>query len=426
LTWRRSGRWEDVAKIPFLDLTAATAAYQSEIDEAVLRVVRSGRFVLGPEVEAFETEWAQAVGVAHAVGVGNGLDALTLALRALGVGSGDEVLVPANTYIATWLAVTQCGAVPVPVEPDSTHQMDPAALHAAVTPRTRAVIPVHLYGLPVEMERILAVARRHGLAVLEDAAQAHGARRDGVRAGGWGDAAAWSFYPGKNLGALGDGGAVTTNDPAVAERVRLLRSYGSPRRYVHDVKGANSRLDEVQAAALRVKLRYLEEANERRRSVAGRYLSGLANLEDLGLSLPPVPEDAEPVWHLFVVRHPRRDALQERLTAAGVETLVHYPCPPHLQAAYADLGWDRGSLPYSEQLAEEILSLPMGPHLSDEQVEQVIAAVREAVLTLAVAVPQQARGAVAQQARGAVAQQARAAVPQEARGAVAPRLSVVR
>jgi dTDP-4-amino-4,6-dideoxygalactose transaminase len=283
---------------------------------------------------------------------------------------------------------------------------------------------VHLYGLPVEMERILAVARRHGLAVLEDAAQAHGASRAGVRAGGWGDAAAWSFYPGKNLGALGDGGAVTTNDPAVAEQVRLLRSYGSPRRYVHEVKGANSRLDEVQAAALRVKLRHLEEANERRRSVAARYLSGLTNLEDLGLSLPPVPEDAEPVWHLFVVRHPRRDALQERLTAAGVETLVHYPCPPHLQAAYADLGWGRGSLPRSERMAEEILSLPMGPHLSDQQVEQVITAVREAVLALAVSVPQQARGFVPQ-APGALPQQARGALPQQARGG-APRLSVVR
>ncbi len=380
-----------MAKIPFLDLTAATASYQSEIDDAVLRVVRSGRFVLGAEVEAFEAEWAAYVGVEHAVGVGNGLDALTLALRALGVEPGHEVLVPANTYIATWLAVTQCGATPVPVEPDETDQMDPGALHAAVTLRTKAVIPVHLYGLPAEMDRILAVARRHDLAVLEDAAQAHGATRDGVRAGGWGDAAAWSFYPGKNLGAVGDGGAVTTDDPAVAERVRLLRNYGSPRRYVHDVQGVNSRLDQIQAAALRVKLRHLDKANARRKAVAARYLEGLRNLGDLGLVLPAVPESADPVWHLFVVRHPQRDALRERLSAAGVETLVHYPRPPHLQAAYADLGWGRGSLPRSERLAGEILSLPMGPHLTDEQVERVVAAVRESVLGLAVTVPRQSR-----------------------------------
>jgi dTDP-4-amino-4,6-dideoxygalactose transaminase len=214
-----------------------------------------------------------------------------------------------------------------------------------------------------------------------------------VRAGGWGDAAAWSFYPGKNLGALGDGGAVTTDDPVVAERVRLLRSYGSPRRYVHELRGVNSRLDEVQAAALRVKLRHLAEANAHRTSVADRYRAGLADLAGAGLALPPVPEDAEPVWHLFVVRHPQRDALQQRLAAAGVETLVHYPCPPHLQDAYADLGWQRGSLPRSERSAGEILSLPMGPHLTDGQVEHVLAAVREAVLGLAprVTVPQQRR-----------------------------------
>ncbi len=380
-----------MARIPLLDLSAATASYQSEIDDAVLRVVRNGRFVLDVELEAFEAEWAAAVGVGHAVGVGSGLDALTLALQALGVEPGHEVLVPANTDNATWAAVTRCGATPVPVEPDETHQMDPAALHAAVTPRTRAVLPVHLYGLPAEMDRILAVARRHDLAVLEDAAQAPGATRDGVRAGGWGDAAAWSFSPDRNLGGLGDGGAVTTDDAAVAERVRLLRSSGSAHGYFQDEQGLNSRLDEVQAAALRVQLRHLDEANARRRVVAARYLEGLRNLADLGLVLPVVPENSEVVWHLFVVRHPQRDLLQERLAAAGVETLVQHPCPPHLQAAYADLGWGRGSLPRSERLAAEILSLPMGPHLSEEQVERVVAAVREAVLELAVAVPTQQR-----------------------------------
>ena len=292
-----------------------------------------------PEVDAFEAEYATYCGAAHCVGVANGLDALHLALRAMDVGPGDEVIVPSNTYIATWLAVSQCGATPVPVEPDErTFNIDPARIEAAITPRTRVLLPVHLYGQPANMDEILAIARKHGLKVLEDGAQAHGARYKGQRLGAHGDAVAWSFYPGKNLGAMGDGGAVTTNDPQLADRLRVLRNYGSRVKYVNEVQGYNSRLDPLQAAILRVKLAHLDEWNERRRAIAARYQSGLAGC---GLALPHVPEWAEPVWHLYVVQHPQRDALQQALNDAGVGTLIHYPIPPHRQQAYADAGWGR-------------------------------------------------------------------------------------
>jgi dTDP-4-amino-4,6-dideoxygalactose transaminase len=333
--------------------------------------MESGRFITGEEVRAFEREFADYCGARHCVGVGNGLDALHLILRALGIGDGHEVIVPSNTYIATWLAVSFAGAVPVPVEPDPrTYNLDPARIEAAITERTRAVMPVHLYGQCADVDAIREVADAYGLKVIEDAAQAQGARYRGRRAGSLGDAAGFSFYPGKNLGALGDAGAVTTDDAALASAVRHLRNYGSHVKYVNEVKGFNSRLDEMQAALLRVKLRRLDEWNVRRRRVAETYMRALEGLPDL--TLPFVPEWAEPVWHLFVVRHPRREELRRHLTEAGVGTIIHYPIPPHLQGAYSELGRVRGSLPLAESLAEEVLSLPVGPHLAEEDTEYVV------------------------------------------------------
>lgn len=362
--------------IPFLDLKAPHQELQAELDAVWVRVRDSGWYILGPEVEAFEQEYAAYCGARHCVGVANGLDALHLALRALGVGAGDEVIVPSNTYIATWLAVSQCGATPVPVEPDpATHNIDPARIEAAITPRTKVILPVHLYGQPADLDPILAIARKHGLRVLEDAAQAHGARYKGQRIGAHGDAVAWSFYPGKNLGALGDAGAVTTNDEAVADRLRVLRNYGSRVKYVNEVQGWNSRLDPLQAAILRVKLAHLDAWNARRAEVAALYLRELA---DCGVGLPQVPDWAQPVWHLFVIRHPQRDALQQRLAQAGIGTLIHYPIPPHRQQAYAGQAWPAQAFPIANQLAAEVLSLPIGPHLPMAQAAQVAAAVRAA------------------------------------------------
>lgn len=351
--------------VPFLDLKAAYIELKNEIDETAARVLRSGWYILGPEVEAFEAEYAAYCVAGHCIGVANGLDALILALRAVGVGPGDEVVVPSNTYIATWLAVSECGATPVPVEPDeATYNIDPARIEASITPRTKVILPVHLYGQPADLDPILAIARRHGLKVVEDAAQAHGARYKGRRIGGHGDAVAWSFYPGKNLGAMGDGGAVTTNDAVIADKIRVLRNYGSRVKYVNEVRGLNSRLDPIQAAILRVKLARLDEWNERRRAIARLYDGALASS---GLALPRVPEWAEPVWHLYVVRSPKRDGLQDRLASAGVDTLIHYPIPPHMQKAYANLGLTPDALPLAARLAAEVLSLPMGPHLTMEQ-----------------------------------------------------------
>lgn len=313
--------------VPFLDMKAPYRELQAELDSAWRRVMESGWYILGSEVEAFEREFAEYVGVKYCVGVGNGLDALHLILRAYGIGAGDEVIVPANTYIASWLAVSYAGASPVPVEPlEATCNLDPSRLESAVSSRTKAVMAVHLYGQTADMDAINAVARKHGLKVIEDAAQAHGARYRGRRAGGLGDAAGWSFYPAKNLGALGDAGAVTTNDPDLAEKVRVLRNYGSQVKYHNLYKGFNSRLDELQAALLRVKLKVLDEWNARRAQIAARYLDGL---KDSGLTLPFVPQGMQPNWHLFVVRSPNRDALQAHLKRQGIETLIHYPVPHH-------------------------------------------------------------------------------------------------
>ncbi len=366
--------------IPFLDLGAAYRELKEELDLAVHRVLDGGCYVLGGDVEAFESEFADYCGTKNCIGVSDGLNALSLALLAMRIGPGDEVIVPSNTYIATWLAVSHCGATPVPVEPDErTYNIGCEAIEAAITTRTKAILPVHLYGQPADLDPIRAVAQAHGLRVLEDAAQAHGASYNGKRIGGHGDAVAWSFYPGKNLGAMGDGGAVTTNDGEIADRVRVLRNYGSRVKYVNEVRGFNSRLDSIQAAILRVKLRHLDSWNARRARIAARYLKALG---ESGLVLPRVPEWASPAWHLFVVRHPRRDALQRALAALGVGTLIHYPIAPHRQGAYSDAGFVEGCLPVAERLASEVLSLPIGPQLVAADVEAVCERVRRAMASL--------------------------------------------
>lgn len=346
--------------IPFLELRPAYDELRTEIGTAVQRVLDSGWYIGGSEVEAFERSFADYCGARHCIGVSNGLDALHLGLRALGIGPGDEVIVPSNTFIATWLAVSHCGAKPVPVEPiASTFNIDPDKIEVAITSRTKAIIPVHLYGQPADLTNILAIARAAGLAVLEDAAQAHGSRYKGQRIGTHGDLVAWSFYPGKNLGAMGDAGAITTNDDALADELRALRNYGSRERYVNDVIGYNSRLDPLQAAILGAKLPALDAWNDRRRDIANLYTT---RLRETGLDVPAVPEFAEPVWHLYVIRHPRRDALQKALSERGVDTLIHYPIAPHRQKAYSHMA--RASLPHAEAMAGDVLSLPIGPQLS--------------------------------------------------------------
>ncbi|OOG38309.1 aminotransferase [Rhodanobacter sp. C06] len=361
-------------EVPFLDLRDVHARYADELKAAAARVIDSGHYVLGEELAAFEREFAAWCGVRHALGVGSGLDALALILRGyLGLGvlaEGDEVIVPGNTFIASFLAVSANRLVPVPVEPDAaSFNLDPACVAAAIGPRTRAIMAVHLYGQLADMPALVALARRHGLLLIEDAAQAHGATRDGRKAGAFGDAAAFSFYPAKNLGALGDGGAVVTGDARLAERVAALRNYGSDTKYHHLFQGVNSRLDEIQAALLRVKLRHLDEDIARRRRVAQRYREGIRHPQ---IGLPQVACEERHAWHLFVVRCHRRDALQRHLQAQGVQSQVHYPVPPHRQPAYAELreAW----LPLTECLHEEVLSLPLGPSLGEDAVARVIAA----------------------------------------------------
>ncbi len=357
--------------IPFLDLKSPYIELKEELDAAYRRVMESGWYILGKEVEAFEFEFATYCEAKHCIGVGNGLEALHLIILAYGIGPGDEVIVPANTYIASWLAVTHAGAIPVPVEPiEQTFNIDPERIEQAITPKTKAIMVVHLYGQTVDIDPINVIALKHGLKVIEDCAQAHGAKYKGRRAGNLGDAAGFSFYPGKNLGAFGDGGAVTTNDFELAERIRSLRNYGSHIKYHNDVVGYNSRLDELQAALLRVKLSRLDEWNERRRLIASHYLHGLSRQHDL--ILPYVPEWAEPVWHLFVVRHLQRETLQNELTEIGIGTMIHYPIPPHLQPAYTSLNLNKSSFPISERIALEVLSLPMGAHIAANDLQSVI------------------------------------------------------
>ena len=355
--------------IPFLDIAAAHHELRGELDAAYTRVMQSAWFILGNEVAAFEAEFAEYCSATNCIGVGNGLDALHLILRALDIGPGDEVLVPSNTFIATWLAVTHAGATPVPVEPiAATHNIDPALIEAAVTPRTRAIMPVHLYGQPADMAPIVTAAKRHNLKVIEDAAQAHGATYHGTRTGVLGDAAAFSFYPGKNLGALGDGGAVVTNDSSIAQRVRELSNYGSRQKYVHDHAGYNTRLDELQAAFLRAKLPVLDEWNARRVAVADRYMKRLAGAD---LVLPVVIDAAESAWHLFVVRVKERERVMRALTDAGIGVQIHYPIPSGRSTAYAGSNAAAADCPLADTLSGEVMSLPISPHLHNEQVDRV-------------------------------------------------------
>jgi dTDP-4-amino-4,6-dideoxygalactose transaminase len=360
--------------VSFLDLKAPYLELKSEIDNAYQRVMESGWYILGEEVEAFEEEFANYSSVKHCIGVGNGLEALHLILRGYEIGPGDEVIVPANTYIATWLAVSYAGATPVPVEPDPrTFNIDPLRIEDAITEHTRAILLVHLYGQMADMSPILDIAHRFHLRVFEDAAQAQGARYRGNMPGVLSDAAGTSFYPTKNLGAVGDGGAILTNDDDLAERVYVLRNYGSRVKYVNKVKGFNSRLDPLQAAILRVKLSHLDLWNRRRNEIAATYLENLYGSADL--TLPFVPEWATPIWHQFVIRLNQRDALREYLSKAGIATLIHYPIPPHLSEAYIDMGRKSGDFPITERMADTVLSLPIGPHLKQDETEYIVEAV---------------------------------------------------
>jgi dTDP-3-amino-3,4,6-trideoxy-alpha-D-glucose transaminase len=360
--------------IPFVDLRAAREELGEELDAAVSRVLNSGRYLLGPELEAFEAEFAEYCGTRHCVGVASGLSALELALQAAGIGPGDEVIVPAYTYIATWIAVTRCGARPVPVDvEESTYNIDASLIPDALTSSTAAIVPVHLRGEPADMDAMSEIAAANDLAVIEDAAQAHGARHRGRRVGGLGAAGAFSFYPAKNIGALGDGGAVTTDDDEIAEKVRMLRNYGQGAKYENEVIGVNSRLSELQSAALRVELPRLDGWNATRRTLAAAYREALEG--SVALRLPETPDWAEPVWHLFVVGHPDRDACRKALEEQGIETLIHYPVPPHLSGAYRDLGMEKGSFPVTELLADATLSLPMYPQLRPQACVEVAATV---------------------------------------------------
>lgn len=370
-------------RIPFLELAPTYHELKEELDLAISKVLSKGWFILGEEVEAFEKKFAQFVGVKHCIGVGNGLEALHLVLRAWEIGPGDEVIVPANTFIATALAVSYCGATPIFVEHDPlTRNIDPNRIEEAITAKTKAIIPVHLYGQAADMDPIMKLAAKHGLKVLEDAAQAHGTRYKSKHVGSFGDAAGWSFYPGKNLGAFGDAGAITTNDSNLGDRVQTLRNYGSHKKYFNEVKGFNSRLDELQAAILRVKLRHLNEWNERRKVLAGIYLDKLAPLslpdatrKGPWLKIPQNFEGFEPSWYVFVVEFcqgkAERDRVQKQLAEYGIGTMIHYPVPPYRQEAYKELGLLEGQYPLADQLADSCLSLPMGPHLSIDCVENI-------------------------------------------------------
>ena len=357
--------------IPFLDMKAPYQELKSELDAAYHRVMESGWYILGAEVDAFEHDFAEYCGVKHCVSVGNGLEALHLILRAYGIGKGDEVIVPANTYIATWLAVSYSGAQPIPIEPDrNTYNIDPEHIERKITKKTKAILPTHLYGQSADMDIINSIAEEYGLIVVDDAAQAHGAKYRGNRVGSLSHATGWSFYPGKNLGAFGDAGAITTNNDTIAERVRTLRNYGSKVKYFNEVQGFNSRLDPLQAAFLRVKLKYLDEWNTRRLQIAKYYLSALSEIPEI--TRPYVPGWAEPSWHLFVIQHKKRETFLQYLRDMGVQTLIHYPVPPHLQSAYNEMNLSIGTFPITEEIHRKIVSLPMGPHLTSAEAQKVV------------------------------------------------------
>ena len=353
--------------IPFLDLKAQYDELRDELNDSISRVLESGHYILSQEVDAFEQEWAEYCGARRCVSLGNGLDALTLSLRALGIKKGDEVLVPSNTYIATWLAVSMTGAHPVAVEPDiMTYNIDPKKLEQALTEKTKAIIPVHLYGCPADLDEINSFAKKNNLFVIEDGAQAHGARYKGKRLGAHGDIVAWSFYPGKNLGAMGDAGAITTNNSDLADRIKTLRNYGSKIKYINEVQGVNSRLDPIQAAILRVKLRYLDAWNRRRTNISKIYDR---KLRGSNIVLPTTSNHISHAWHLYVVRSPHRNQLADALKDNGIGTLIHYPIPPHLQKAYEEINANKGDFPIAEAIAESVLSLPMGPHVLESDAE---------------------------------------------------------
>jgi dTDP-4-amino-4,6-dideoxygalactose transaminase len=362
-------------KVPFLDLKASFAEIQDALENAMLVSVRSGQYVGGDSLVSFERDFQSFVDSDYCIGVANGLDALVLSLKVLGIGPGDEVIVPSNTFIATWLAVTQCGAVVVPVEPHAeTYNINTSLIEAKITDRTKAIIPVHLYGQPADLDEVLMIAKEHNLYVIEDAAQAHGARYKGRKIGSHGDLVTWSFYPGKNLGALGDGGAITTDNKELAERLKAFRNYGSHERYVHSVLGSNSRLDPLQAAILSVKLKYLKDWNQRRVRIASIYNE---EFKDLPVILPSVRTYNDPVWHLYCLRTKNRDEIRKGLSSLGVETLIHYPIPPHLQDAYRFLNFDKGTFPLTEAIASELISIPIGPSLTNFQVDHVVKSVRK-------------------------------------------------
>lgn len=356
-------------KVPFVNLNAEYQELKVELDDAYQRVMKSSHFIMGPELAAFEDSFARYCHVKHAIGTGNGLDSLSLILRAMEIGEGDEVIVPSHTFIATWLAVSSVGAQPVPVEVDPhTYNLDSTKIEAALTPKTKAIIVVHLYGQPADMDAIQAIATRYQLKIIEDAAQAHGALYKGKKVGSLSHAAGFSFYPTKNLGAIGDGGAITTNDDDLAAQIRLLRNYGSPVKYRHDLKGYNSRLDELQAAFLNVKLKKLDDWNQRRRQIAKQYLEALSSCESL--KLPIVPEWADPVWHLFVIQYSDRDACMSYLKESGIQCLIHYPIPPHLSKAYCEMGYQVGDFPIAEAIAQNVMSMPLWPHMSKLEIRE--------------------------------------------------------
>jgi dTDP-4-amino-4,6-dideoxygalactose transaminase len=351
------------------DFSFVTKRINKELKEATDRFIDSNFYILGKEVENFEREFADYLGVKYCIGVGNGLEALHIILRAYGIGEGDEVIIPSNTYIATALAISYAGANPIMVEPDKrTYNINPDLIEEKITKKTKAIMPVHLYGQACDMDPINELAKKYDLKVIEDSAQAHGATYKGEKCGALGDAAGFSFYPTKNLGALGDAGAVTTNDKELAEKVRTLRNYGSEKHYYNKYMGFNSRLDEMQAAILRVKLRHLEEFNKERKTIAQLYLNGL---QDANIILPYVPKWAEPVWHQFVIRSKKRDELQEFLKSNGIDTLIHYPLPIHLQEAYKHLGYKKGDFPIAEKISNEVLSLPMWVGLKREEISKI-------------------------------------------------------
>lgn len=353
-----------------VDFIAEYHYLKKELDEAYQRVMESGYYILGNEVKAFENEFADKVDAKYCVSVGNGLDALHLGLSALGIGKGDEVIVPANTYIATWIGVSLAGATPVPVEPDEkTYNINPDLIEKSITKKTKAILPVHLYGQPADMKPILEIAEKHGLKVLDDAAQAHGALYDDRKIGSLADATAFSFYPTKNLGAIGDGGAVTTNDKETAEKLQKLRNYGESKKYINDVIGFNSRLDELQAVFLRVKLKYLDEINKSKAEIAKTYLS---EIENQAIKLPYVLINVKPVWHQFVIRTQKRDELKQYLYNNNIETLTHYPIPPHLQLAYKYLNTNPKKFLVTKKIADEVLSLPIYWLMKTESQDYII------------------------------------------------------